>query len=212
MIRFKQRLARLVALLTLRARYYRRPINLQKIAFQKGFAVACALDLGSGPKPRNPFGANNVFGVDIRSFDINPSVKKCTLGIDYIPFADNYFDAITAYDVLEHIPRVINNGDILAFPFVDAMNDIWRVLRVGGIFYSETPCFPMQEAFQDPTHVNIMTEDTLPLYFGESRWAKIYGFIGSFCVIEEGWFGNKYFCILKKISAEALSNVNDPQE
>lgn len=211
-MKLKLRLARLLALLTLRARYYRKPISLQKIAFQEGYSVAWTLDVGSGPTPKNPFGANSVFGVDIRSFDVNPNVMKCALGIDRIPFTDDFFDAVTAYDVLEHIPRVATNGDVVAFPFVEAMNDIWRVLRVGGIFYSETPCFPMKEAFQDPTHVNIMTEDTLTLYFGESRWAKIYGFIGSFSVIKEGWIGNKYFCILKKTSAESFSNVNEPQK
>lgn len=211
-MKLKLRLARLLALLTLRAKYYRKPISLQKIAFQEGLAVACALDLGSGPKPRNPFGANNVFGVDIRSFDINPSVQKCTLGIDCIPFADNSFDAITAYDVLEHIPRVVNNGDILAFPFVESMNEIWRVLRVGGIFYSETPCFPMKEAFQDPTHINIMTEDTLRLYFTENAWARIYGFIGSFSLVTEGWRGSHYFCVLQKTSETPLSELNEPQK
>lgn len=69
----------------------------------------------------------------------------------------------------------------------------------------------MKEAFQDPAHVNIMTEDTIPLYCGDRRWANIYGFIGSFSVIEEGWLGNKYFCVLKKTTAEALFSINEPQ-
>jgi SAM-dependent methyltransferase len=212
MIKLKWRLARLIALLTLRAKYCRRPIDLQKIACQEGLVVACTLDLGSGPKPRNPFGANSAFGVDIRSFDANPNVKKCALGIDCIPFADNFFDAITAYDVLEHIPRVVNSGDTIVFPFVETMNEAWRVLRVGGIFYSETPCFPMKEAFQDPTHVNIMTEDTLGLYFSDKAWARIYGFVGSFSLIAEGWHGSHYCCLLQKVSGCPLAKINDPQE
>jgi SAM-dependent methyltransferase len=211
MFDLKSRLARFLRRLLLRARYYRKSVNLQNVLSRQGILVDSSLDLGSGPKPRNPFGASNVFGVDIRSFDINPNVKKCALGIDSIPFGDNAFDAITAYDLLEHIPRVSNDRGSVNLPFINLMNEIWRVLKVGGVFYSETPCFPMKEAFQDPTHVNIMTEDTLPLYFGERRWAKIYGYIGSFVVIDEGWLGSKYFCFLKKISSDISFNVNDYQ-
>ena len=59
----------------------------------------------------------------------------------------------------------MNRPDAVTFPSVELMNDIWRVFKVDGLFYSQTPCFPMKEASQDPTHVNIMTEDTPRLYF-----------------------------------------------
>jgi hypothetical protein len=39
-----------------------------------------SLDLGSGPNPINPFLDDQVYGVDIRSYDINVNVKKCSLG------------------------------------------------------------------------------------------------------------------------------------
>lgn len=206
-MRFTARLTRLLTRCSLRAAYYRQAIDLQQIAANERLTIDTALDLGSGPKPRNPYGAAMVFGLDIRSFDVSPNVKKCTLGIEDIPFKDDSFDAITAYDVLEHIPRVAKEADIVIFPFVSLMNEIWRVLKVGGLFYSETPCFPMKEAFQDPTHVNIMTEDTLRLYFGDKAWARIYGFVGSFSVAHEGWRGSHYFCILKKISVSTSIDV-----
>jgi SAM-dependent methyltransferase len=204
-------LSKIILMLTLRAKFYKVPINLPKLACREELSVGYSLDLGSGPSPRNPFGARIVFGLDVRSYDLNYLVGKCILGVDSIPFEDNFFDTITAVDVLEHISRVAINSGALSFPFIELMNEVWRVLKVGGLFYSETPCFPMKEAFQDPTHVNIMTEDTIPLYFGDRRWANIYGFVGSFSVIEEGWLGNKYICILKKTTAESLFNVNDPQ-
>lgn len=211
-MRLTTRLSRFLVRCSLRARYYRQAIDLQQIAASEHLSVGTSLDLGSGPRPRNPYGAAIVLGLDIRSFDASPNVKKCTLGFEDIPFEDESVDAITAVDVLEHIPRVAKKADAVTFPFVSLMNEVWRVLRVGGHFYSETPCFPMKEAFQDPTHVNIMTEDTLRLYFSEKAWARIYGFAGSFSLIHEGWRGSHYFCILKKNSSPGSIEGQREQE
>ena len=63
-----------------------------------------ALDLGCGPNPRNPFAADLVYGVDLQDFG-NPLIKVADLAIQPIPFDDNSFDYLTAYDFLEHIPR-----------------------------------------------------------------------------------------------------------
>lgn len=182
------------------------------ISVRRGITPNQSLDLGSGPVPRNPFNAKHVFGLDIRSRDINDSVRYCSLGIDQTPFEDQFFDTITAYDVLEHIPRVLNSRDKTTFPFVYLMNEIWRVLKNGGLFYSKTPCFPMKEAFQDPTHINIMTEDTLSLYFSGNAWARIYGFEGSFTLVEEGWVNSHYFCVLQKNSSIPKFELNVPQK
>ncbi len=48
------------------------------------------------------------------------------------------------------------------FPFLELMNDVHRVLiKPGGLFFSSTPSYPWPMAFADPTHVNIMTEETI---------------------------------------------------
>lgn len=171
----------------------------KKIA-RKYVAVDRSLDLGSGPFPRNPFSAGSFHGVDIRSYELRENIKKCNLGFEEIPFATNYFDVVTAYDVLEHIPRISWRDGQIFFPFIDLMNEVWRVLKVDGYFYSRYPCFPMKEAFQDPTHVNIMTDSTLSLYFSGASWARIYGYIGTFQVVEEGWLGSHHYCLLQKVS------------
>jgi SAM-dependent methyltransferase len=199
----------------LRAKYHHNPLDLRKFINQHAdqpSKLSRSLDIGSGPNPRNPFSADSVFGVDIRSFDINNNVKRCILGNDDLPFESNFFDTVTAYDVLEHIPRVISERNSVRFPFVSLMNEIWRVMKLGGLFYSETPCYPMKEAFQDPTHVNIMTEDTLRLYFANNAWSRIYGFVGSFTLLAEGWRGSHYFCILVKTSEVPISEINKPQK
>ena len=57
-------------------------------------------------------------------------------------------------------------------PFLGLMNEIYRVLEPGGLFFSSTPCYPWPMAYSDPTHVNIMSEETLHNYLCEPRlWA-----------------------------------------
>lgn len=155
-----------------------------------------AIDLGCGDKPRNPFHATELFGVDIRG-DLAAGIKSSNLAIDPIPWPDNYFDYCTAYDFLEHIPRILTSADGLRtrFPFVNLMNEIWRVLKPGGLFLHHTPGFPFKQAFQDPTHVNIITEDTIPYYFCEPNvYAKKigYGFHGSFTLIDQAWLNTAW--------------------
>ncbi len=208
---FNSRFSRLFMILMLRKAYHRRPIDLQALLHKEQCLVESSLDLGSGPNPRNPFGATRLYGVDIRSYDICENVLKCNLGFDSLPFGDSSMGAVTAFDVLEHIPRFAMVSSTSLFPFVSLMNEIWRVLRFGGLFYSLTPAYPFKEAFQDPTHVNIMTEDTLDFYFGPRGWARIYGFFGSFDIVEQGWQGSKYFCLMRKSSLVPVNDVNAPQ-
>jgi SAM-dependent methyltransferase len=130
-----------------------------------------SLDIGSGLKPKNPFYVKEVIGVDVRNYDLE-KVYKCDLNYESLPFDNECFDIVTAFDILEHVSRVLTIDGCTEFPFVRLMNEIWRVLKVNGYFYSSTPCFPMKECFQDPTHVNFMTEDTIRLYFCEDVWSK----------------------------------------
>lgn len=150
------------------------------------------LDLGCGGNIRNPFGATKEFGVDIRN-DLSENIKHADLSVEAIPFADDSFDFCTAFDVLEHIPRHSWAHGRTRMAFLDLMNEIHRVLKPGGFFLHSTPAYPSKQAFQDPTHVNIITEDTIPNYFCEPcSWARNlgYGFSGSFELIEQRWLQN----------------------
>ncbi|MFC3071131.1 class I SAM-dependent methyltransferase [Phenylobacterium soli] len=138
-----------------------------------------ALDLGCGSAPQNPFSAEEVYGVDIRE-DAAARVVQADLAIEPIPFEDDFFDVVTAFDFIEHVPRILYAPG-RRFPFVELMNEIWRVLKPGGAFLSYTPAFPAGPAWRDPTHVNIITEETFPLYFDDQRrMAAMYGFKGYF--------------------------------
>jgi SAM-dependent methyltransferase len=208
-----RKIFRRLSIFGLRASYCSRPTRID--SYFQGLSdrhFENALDIGSGPSPRNPFLSKLAYGVDIRSYDKGTArVLKCNLAGDPLPFPDSYFDCVTAFDVLEHIPRVLNLNGEQVYPFVQMMNEIWRVLRKDGYFFSQTPCFPMKEAFQDPTHVNIMTEDTLSLYFCDKAWARIYGFEGSFSLVEEGWSGSHYWAVIQKTTDQRVVDRDSPQ-
>jgi len=144
------------------------------------------LDLGCGKFPRNPYNQKNLYGIDVR--DINPDFfvdgfyyKRANLFLEPIPYPDNYFDSVSAFDFLEHIPRVhIDEMGNVHFLFVKLMSEIYRVLKPEGRFFALTPCYPNQEAFQDPTHVNIITRNTHHYFCGENPDGCMYGFTGRF--------------------------------
>ena len=157
-----------------------------------------ALDLGCGPHPQNNFGANALFGIDIREID-NPNIKRADLNIEPIPFADNAFDYVTASDFVEHVARLLY-APTQRFPFVELMNEIHRVLKPGGVFLSITPAYPDVKAFQDPTHVNFITENTFADYFCvPNLWAAMYGYSGRFRLLHQAWDDGKLITFLRAI-------------
>lgn len=169
------------------------------------------LDLGCGLRPKNPFDANDVFGIDVRD-DIPANIRSADLALEAIPFDDNFFDYLTAHDFLEHIPRVVYSP-LRRNSFVELMNEIYRVLKIDGLFLSSTPAYPYGPAFRDPTHVNIITEETFPLYFDDvNRWASAYGFKGAFKITFQEWRGAHLLTVMKKVlvpttESAVMSNI-----
>lgn len=164
----------------------------------RGLQGTVACDLGSGPEPRNLFLCQDYFGLDLRE---GSKVRKFDLSSGSLPLADASVDVFTAYDFLEHVPRVLSRGADLGirFPFVDLMSEIYRCLKPGGFFFSSTPCYPWFSAFIDPTHVNIMTEHTLANYFcGENPQGGCYGFKGRFELSVAAWTHPHFNALLVK--------------
>jgi SAM-dependent methyltransferase len=158
-----------------------------------------SLDIGCGLAPRNPFRAEEIYGIDIRHSE-DKRIRAADLALEPIPFESNYFDFCSAFDFIEHIPRVIYAPE-RKFCFVDLMSEIFRVLKPGGKFLSFTPAFPAPAAWRDPTHVNIITTETFPLYFDKKNcFAKVYGFVGGFEIEKQYWHEDKIHLvsILKK--------------
>jgi SAM-dependent methyltransferase len=142
------------------------------------------LDLGCGAVPRNPYGRDELCGVDLSGAPGSGLIRRANLVTQRIPFDDDSFESVSAYDFLEHVPRVFPTADGAGtrFPFIELMNDIWRVLKHDGLLYAVTPVYPSKAAFLDPTHVNIMTADTHTYFTRPQRAAAMYGFTGDFTV------------------------------
>ena len=129
------------------------------------------LDLGCGTKPRNPFSADTVFGVDITDVGIS-NIVQSDLSQSPIPFENGSMDYITAFDFIEHVPRIIYLPTI-RLSFIELMNEIHRVLKPRGIFLAQTPVYPFSACFTDPTHINPVTSETFSLYFDDQRkWGR----------------------------------------
>lgn len=76
-----------------------------------------------------------------------------------IPFADNTFDEVRAYDVIEHIE--------LYTDFVFTMNEIYRVLKPGGLFHFVCPN-GVDNTFSHITHFRVITSGNMLPYFSKS--------------------------------------------
>ena len=98
------------------------------------------LNLGCGRR-----NAPTSYGIDI--LDVAGVDVVCDL-LEGIPLPDNSFDTILAIDFLEHTPQGVAN--------IRIMEEIYRVLKVGGTFYFSVPSTDGNNvgAFQDPTHLS----------------------------------------------------------
>lgn len=152
------------------------------------------LDLGSGSKPRNPFFATRVVALDLELKKVDqPSNAKSLTLVNHnlsepLPFSDDSIDSVSAFDLLEHVIRVENVGKKVKYPFINLMDEIFRVLKPDGLFISLTPSFPSPQAFEHPTHVNFISKGTLSYFCGEgSESLKAYGFKGKYRLIQDHW-------------------------
>jgi len=95
------------------------------------------LDIGCGDGTLGHFAKNKykeVYGIDISEEALRIAekrgiiVKKVNLNEEKLPFENEYFDAVTCLDVIEHVfePR-------------DLIKEINRVLKRGGILIISTP-------------------------------------------------------------------------
>ncbi len=144
---------------------------------------AISLDIGCGPNKQAGF-----IGMDIRPLDgvdIVHDIEKFPY-----PLPDECCTLVMASHLMEHInPHAGDNrttnlirllldknlitpqdvkdyiGEIDPGPiFMRLMDEIWRILRVGGRFMMEFPYAGTPPFWQDPTHVNGITEVTLAYF------------------------------------------------
>lgn len=94
------------------------------------------------------------------------------------PWRDDEVEEVRAFDVIEHLPDKIHT-----------MNELWRVLRPGGIARIAVPTTDGPGAFQDPTHVSFWNRRSFLYYEAgnvyRERFARSYGVRAAFRVAWE---------------------------
>lgn len=96
----------------------------------------------------------NVVRLDINS-DHKPEVVH-DLRIHPLPFKDNEFDEIHAYEVLEHLA---NQGDFQFF--FKEFTEYARILKPGGRFFASVPATGSCWVWGDPSHKRVIQLETL---------------------------------------------------
>ena len=119
----------------------------------------------------------NVSFEDIRSewaslttLDIDQGVKPDVvhdLSVLPLPFEDNSFNEIHAYEVLEHCGR---QGDWKFF--LDQFGEFWRILKPGGYFIATCPMWDSPWAWGDPGHTRVITKGSL-IFLNREEYSQI---------------------------------------
>ncbi len=93
-----------------------------------------ALEIGAGAVPHVP-GAVRL--------DLAPACRPDVVADANrtLPFRNDSFDIVGAYDVLEHVDDLVR-----------VVEEVHRVLRPGGVLQVTTPHFSSANAYTDPTH------------------------------------------------------------
>ena len=76
------------------------------------------------------------------------------------PIKTGSVDQANAWHIVEHIPPVCVTEQGTRFPFIDFMNECWRVLKPGARIDIECPYAGSVVFYHDPTHCNFITEVT----------------------------------------------------
>jgi SAM-dependent methyltransferase len=111
------------------------------------------LDIGCGQKK-----ALNSIGVDLKK----TKVADIIADVCHLPFKDESVDEVLSFQVLEHVDNLVK-----------AMEELYRVLKIGGKVKISVPHVKGLDAFRDPTHRNFFTIASMD-YFTDASGYSYY--------------------------------------
>lgn len=98
--------------------------------------------------------------------DHNPDFVH-DLAVTPLPFGDDEFDEIHAYDTLEHVGQ---QGDWKFF--FRQWSDFWRILKPGGLFLGISPHWSSPWAWGDPGHSRIISAESF-VFLSQPNYAQV---------------------------------------
>jgi hypothetical protein len=114
--------------------------------------------------------------IELVTLDINAECKPdmvfdlmslCWSG--HLPFSDNWFDEIHAYEVLEHLGQ---QGDYIAF--FNEFTEYHRILKPGGFFFGSTPLPTSPWLWGDPGHTRYIGLETF-IFLDQDQYKEQIG-------------------------------------
>jgi SAM-dependent methyltransferase len=106
------------------------------------------------------------------TLDMNPDVDPDVvwdLNRLPLPFPDDHFDAIFAFEVLEHTGQ---QGDWKFF--LAQFEDLWRILKPDGYLIATVPLWDSKWAWGDPGHTRVINEGSL-IFLNQDEYARQCG-------------------------------------
>jgi len=109
---------------------------------------------------------------EIVTLDFDPNCKPDVwhdLNYMPLPFKDNEFDQIHAYEVLEHIGR---QGEWKKF--FEEFSEYWRVLKPGGRLCGTSPSVGSRWLWGDPGHTRVISPECF-VFLSQAEYKKQVG-------------------------------------
>lgn len=135
----------------------------------KDLPAGIQLDIGCGSHKQPGF-----VGMDIQPLE-GVDIVHDFLKIPW-PLEDNSVVRAIASHIVEHIPPVAVLPKGTRFPFIEFMNEVWRVLVPDGEFAMAMPYWMSQGFAQDPTHINACNHMTWAYFDPGALDGQLYQF------------------------------------
>lgn len=118
------------------------------------------------------FQAGSEAFTDLTTLDIDPNSGADVLhdlNVTPYPFEPDQFNEIHAYEVLEHLGR---QGEWVAF--FDQFQELWRILKPGGLLCATCPSISSRWAWGDPGHTRVIQPESL-VFLSQANYREQVG-------------------------------------